>query len=169
MENKALYVLAGYDSQTEEYLSGIQEKLYAQGFSGVHTKGIPMHMTLGSLPTDMEEKLKKLVTSTAESTAPFDVTFNHVGIFGGANVLFTAPDVNHDVLALKEKFGDSKNWTAHTTFLIDSPEVIYKALHAVMQEFKAFGGKVISLHMYEFFPTRHILTVGLKAIRGGQD
>ena len=105
MENKALYVLAGYDDRTEKYLSGIQEKLYAQGFSGVHTKGIPMHMTLGSFPCDKEGELKALVQKTAEEVSAFDVTFNHVGIF---------------------------------------------------------GGNVTSLHLYEFFPTRHILTVDLK-------
>ena len=162
MADKALYVLAGYDDNTETYLSGIQDKLYKQGFSGFHTKNIPMHMTLGSFPCDKEEELKALVRKTAEEVGAFDVTFNHVGIFGGAQVLFAAPDVSHELLALKELFGDSTDWTAHTTFLIDSLEVIYKALPYVMEEFSAFGGKVTSLHLYEFFPTRHILTVELK-------
>ena len=33
MAEKALYILAGYDDQTEAYLAGIQKKLYEQGFS----------------------------------------------------------------------------------------------------------------------------------------
>lgn len=162
MADKALYVLAGYDDDTEAYLSGIQEKLYSAGFSGFHTKNIPMHMTLGSFPCEREDELKALVQKTAEEVSAFDVTFNHVGIFGGAQVLFAAPDVSHNILSLKERFGDSTSWTAHTTFLIDAPEVIYKALPHVMEYFSDFGGKVTSLHLYEFFPTRHILTVKLK-------
>ena len=162
MADKALYVLAGYDDDTEAYLSGIQEKLYANDFSGVHTKNIPMHITLGSFPCDKEDELRSLLLRTADEVSGFDVTFNHVGVFGGAKVLFAAPDVSHDMLALKERFGDSTDWTAHTTFLIDSPEVIYKALPYVMEEFSAFGGKVTSLYLYEFFPARHILTVRLK-------
>ena len=121
-----------------------------------------MHMTLGSFPCEREDELKALVQKTAEEVSAFDVTFNHVGIFGGAQVLFAAPDVSHNILSLKERFGDSTNWTAHTTFLIDAPEVIYKALPHAMEYFSAFGGKVTSLHLYEFFPTRHILTVKLK-------
>ena len=49
MAEKALYVLAGYDDDTEKLLSGIQNKLYEQGFSGVQTKGIPMHFTITSI------------------------------------------------------------------------------------------------------------------------
>ena len=49
---KALYVLAGYDDKTEEYLSNIQSKLYECGFLGTHTKNIPQHITLVSFPID---------------------------------------------------------------------------------------------------------------------
>ena len=37
MAEKMLYVLAGYDDSTQEYLAGIQQQLYAQGFCGTHT------------------------------------------------------------------------------------------------------------------------------------
>ena len=64
-----------------------------------------------------------------------------------------------NLLELKEKFGPSHGWAPHTTMIIDEPETMYKALPIVMQNFKSFSGKVTSLHLYEFFPTRHILTV----------
>lgn len=73
--------------------------------------------------------------------------------------MFVAPDPNYELIELKERFGDSYNWTPHTTMLIDNPDTIYKALPLVMNEFSAFDGKVTSLHLYEFFPTRHILSV----------
>ena len=58
MDNKALYILAGYDDETGRRLQAIQDRLYEEGFTGTQTKNIPMHTTMGSFPTDMEEELK---------------------------------------------------------------------------------------------------------------
>ena len=66
------------------------------------------------------------------------------------------------LIDLKEKFGPSFDWVPHTTMLIDEPENIYKALPMVVKEFSSFHGKVTCLHLYEFWPTRHILTVNLR-------
>lgn len=159
MSNKALYIMAGYDDKTEKYLANIQNKLYENGFIGTHTKNLPQHITLGSFPIDKEDELKNLLQELSKQINPFEITFNHIGIFGGSNVLFVAPDPNYELIELKERFGDSYNWTPHTTMLIDNPDTIYKALPLVMNEFSAFDGKVTSLHLYEFFPTRHILSV----------
>ena len=158
---KALYVLAGYDDNTEKYLSGIQNKLYESGFVGTQTKNIPMHTTLGSFPCEKEDELVEYLKKLSAEEKEFDVTFNHVGMFGGGNVLFIAPDANHQLLDLKEKFGSSYNWAAHTTMLIDDARVIQQALPVVLEQFKAFSGKVSKLHLYEFFPTRHIISVDL--------
>ena len=162
MEDKKLYILAGYDDATEAYLSGIQNKLYEQGFVGTHTKDLPAHITLDSFPCDQEEIVKALLRSVSEQISAFDISFSHVGVFSGGNVLFIAPDVNRQLLDLKESFGDSFDWAAHTTMLIDEPEVIARAVPAVLNEFKPFVGKVTSLHLYEFFPARYVTTVYLK-------
>ncbi|MBP5179425.1 MAG: hypothetical protein J6066_07595 [Lachnospiraceae bacterium] len=69
------------------------------------------------------------------------------------------------MLELKDHFADNKDiypWSAHTTFLIDRPDVIREALNTVTDEFKAFTGEVATLYLYEFWPSRHILTVQLK-------
>lgn len=158
---KALYILAGYDDNTEKYLSGIQNKLYESGFVGTQTKNIPMHTTLGSFPCEKEEELIEFLKKLSAETKAFEVTFNHIGMFGGGNVLFIAPDANHRLLDLKEKFGSSYNWAAHTTMLIDDARVVQQALPVVLEQFKAFSGKVSKLHLYEFFPTRHIISVDL--------
>lgn len=158
---KALYILAGYDDNTEKYLSGIQNKLYESGFVGTQTKNIPMHTTLGSFPCEKEEELIEFLKKLSAETKAFEVTFNHIGMFGGGNVLFIAPDANHRLLDLKEKFGSSYNWAAHTTMLIDDARVVQQALPVVLEQFKAFIGKVSKLHLYEFFPTRHIISVDL--------
>ena len=72
MANKALYILAGYDDRTEESLSGIQKKLYDQGFSGLQTRDIPMHFTLGSYPVEQEDELKARLARIAETHKAFD-------------------------------------------------------------------------------------------------
>ena len=162
MADKALYVLAGYDESTEQRLAGIQNGLYRLGFTGTHTKNIPQHITLGSFPVEQEAELVDLVHRTADTTVPFEVTFNHVGLFTGAKVLFIAPDTSKELLELKEHFGNSYGWTPHTTMLIDEQETVLNALPEVIRTFSSFRGSVTSLHLYEFFPARHILTVELK-------
>ena len=162
MEDKKLYILAGYDDATEAALSGIQNKLYEQGFVGTHTKNLPAHITLDSFPTEKEEIVKALLQSVAANVSAFDISFSHVGVFSGGYVLFIAPDVNRKLLNLKECFGDSFDWAAHTTMLIDEPDVIARAMPEVIKEFKPFVGKVTKLHLYEFFPTRYITTVNLR-------
>ena len=135
MADKALYVLAGYDDRTEEILAGMQNKLYESGFSGVQTKNIPMHFTLGSYDTEQEEELKARLTGIAETDKAFSVSFNHAGLFRlpQNDVLFIAPE-----------------------------DTILKAIPLVLDGFTAFDGKVATLHLYEFWPTRHILSVRLK-------
>lgn len=159
MADKALYVLAGYDDATEMRLAALQNRLYEHGFTGTHTKNIPQHITLGSFPTEKERELTELLQKLSEEGSSFDISFNHVGIFARGYVLFIAPDHNTALLKLKENFGDSFDWTAHTTMLIDQPETVCRALPILMEDFTAFQGRVNALHLYEFFPTRHILSV----------
>ena len=161
-----MYVLAGYDDQTEERLSDIQNKLYELGFSGVQTKNIPMHFTLGSYETDQEEELKARITEIEKTHKTFHTSFNHIGLFRlpQNDVLFIAPETNKEMLLLRDRFMDNRdqfNWSPHTTLLIDKPELIGKAVPVVLENFSAFDGKVSVLHLYEFWPTRHILSVYL--------
>ena len=162
MSDKALYVLAGYDEITDMRLSNIQNILYENGFTGTHTKNIPQHITLGSFPTEKETELIDLLQRLSIEVPSFEITFNHIGVFGGARVLFVAPDSNEQLLSLKEMFGDSYNWTPHTTMLIDNPDTIYKAIPFVMEKFSAFKGRITSLHLHEFFPTRQIVSIWFK-------
>ena len=162
MENRFLCLMAGYDDDTENRLAGIQSKLYAAGLTGEHTKNIPQHITLQLYPTGQEAEVMQLVRDIAAGTEAFDVCFSHIGIFTGGKVLFIAPDKDTKLIALKEKFGPSFDWTPHTTMLIDEPENIRQALPLVVREFASFNGKVTCLHLYEFWPTRHIMTVDLQ-------
>ena len=167
MDNRSLYILAGYDDKTEKILSGIQNKLYESGFDGFQTRNIPMHISLGSYDTGCEEELKSRLKKTAEEQKEFEVTFTHIGLFRlpANDVLFIAPEVNKEMLQLKDGFWDNNDqftWSAHSTLLIDKPEKIFSAMPIVLDEFKSFSGCVEKLYLYEFWPTRHILTVQLK-------
>jgi len=159
MKDKFLCVMAGYDDNTEKLLADIQNKLYENGFDGNHTKGLPQHITLGTFPVDKESDIVALVTKIANETRQFEITFNHIGIFGGSKVLFIAPDTNYSLLQLKENFGECFNWTPHTTMLIDDVENINRAMPIVAEYFRSFKGQVQTIHLYEFWPTRHIMTL----------
>lgn len=161
MPDKFLCVLAGYDEATEARLSALQQRLYDAGFIGTHTKDIPMHVTVGYGDCSNESEWIEKLRRAAASAQPFDAAFNHIGIFGGGKVLFVAPDASHALLNLKENFGSADNWTPHTTMLIDEPDEIRRALPILLEEFSAFRGQFTQLHLYEFWPARHILTVPL--------
>lgn len=162
MAEKFLCIMAGYDAATEKRLSKVQNKLYESGFSGTQIKDIPLHITLGTAPVENEKEIVHLLQSVAAKQEAFDIAFNHVGIFGGAKVLFVAPDSDEKLLALKQNFGDCFGWTPHTTMLIDQPDIIMKAAPVLLEMFSYFCGRVTTLHLYEFFPARHILSVPLK-------
>jgi 2'-5' RNA ligase len=162
MSDRFLCVMASYDEQTEQVLSGIQQKLTAQGFQGEQTKGLPQHITLATFPLAEEAAVAALVQAVAAETPEFALTFNHIGIFSGGRVLFLAPDPNRELLALKERFDPSYNWTPHTTMLIDAPKTVCAALPVVAGCFAAFTGRVTALHLYEFWPTRWIASHALR-------
>jgi len=162
MAEKQLYFLAGYDDATEAKLAGLQQSLYDCGFEGTQTRSIPMHITMGIAPSETEEEQKRFLKELCAETEAFDVSFNHAGIFSGGRVLFIAPDCSMELLALRERFGSSFSWTPHTTMLIDEPDIIKHAVPKLLEGFSSFCGRVTHVHLYEFFPARHILTLPLK-------
>jgi 2'-5' RNA ligase len=167
MAEKSLYVLAGYDDETEAKLAGMQQHLYELGFSGTQTKDIPMHFTLGQFDTSGEQKLKDRLSALSGSMGAFEVDFSNLGLFENPEreVLFVRPKISVEMLELQDHFSDRIDqfpWLPHTTLLIDKPEVIEEARKVVLEEFRAFSGKVTTLYLYEFWPTRHVLTVQLK-------
>ena len=166
MADKNLYILAGYDDETEQKLAALQQSLFDKGFSGTQTNGIPMHFTIGSYATDREEELKERLMQVAKKHLAMTAEFNHIGLFtlGDNAVLFLAPEITPEILSLKDCFRDNRdiyNWSAHNTLLIDKKDVIRDALKTVMDEFVPFAGKVSRLYLYEFWPTRHIMTMEL--------
>lgn len=160
MKEKFLCVMAEYDRETDEKLKAVQRVLFNNGFVGKQTKGLPNHITLGTFDIAQEERIIQKIREASDQTDSFDIRLNNIGLFG-LSVLFVAPEVNRQLLNLQSMFdgnyADGTEWTAHTTLLIDEPKVIQKALPIVAEEFKSFVGKIDSISLYEFWPTRFIL------------
>lgn len=160
MKDKFICVMAQYDAKTELKLKEIQTLLSNKGFVGKQTPNLPYHITLGSFDISQEKLIKEKVKTVSKEFHSFNIKLNNIGLFG-LDVLFIAPSVNHELLDLQKHFNndydDRLGWTAHTTMLIDNHETILKALPYVANNFKSFTGKIESISLYEFWPTRFIL------------
>ncbi len=152
--DKFLCVLGIFDEQTQRVLGEYQQAILSQGFTGRQTMGIPFHVTLGTFGLDRREALLKELDQL--SMEPIEVFFNHIGLFQGQEVLFLAPDVNRELLALKEAFSDEQGWTAHTTMLIDSRENTHRGLDILGERFRRFSGRIQRAALYEFFPSKKL-------------
>ncbi|GKU26537.1 2'-5' RNA ligase family protein [Clostridium folliculivorans] len=161
MEDKILCILAQYDEKTQQKLRNVQKVLLENGFVGRQTADVPYHMTLGTFKLSEEESLREKVKEVSKNFRGFDIRLNNIGLFE-LDVLFIAPLVNYELLNLQKFCSDDNEWTAHTTLLIDDHEVIHKALPIVAERFKSFVGRVESISLYEFWPTRLILEENLK-------
>lgn len=121
---------------------------------------LPNHITLGTFNISREEMLKERIKMVSKNFQSFNIKLNNIGLFG-LDVLFIAPLVNQELLNLQKHFisncADGLDWTAHTTMLIDKHDVIKKALPYVSENFKSFKGRIESISVYEFWPTRFIL------------
>ncbi len=160
MKDKFLCVLAQYDSQTEHKLKDMQKILVDNGFTGKQTPDLPGHITLGTYDVSQEEILTQKVKEAAGYFKSFDITLDSIGLFG-LDVLFLTPSVNQELLNLRQFFSsvkemDDRTWTAHTTLLIDNRDTILKALPVAADNFKSFQGRIESVCLYEFWPTRLI-------------
>lgn len=160
MKEKFLCVMAEYDRETDKKLKAIQKVLIEKGFAGKQTKDLKNHITLGTFDISQEEHIIKKIKVASKQTVGFDIRLNNIGLFG-LIVLFIAPTVNHELLELQSMFNgnyaDGMYWTAHTTLLIDEKDVIQKALPVIAEDFVSFTGKIESISLYEFWPTRFIM------------
>lgn len=157
--DKFLCVLGIYDEGTQRSLREYQDAVLAMGFTGRQTMGIPFHVTLGTFGADRRQELEDKLHGL--ETRPFEVYFNHMGMFEGQQVLFLSPDVDGELLALKEAFNGERGWTAHTTMLIDDRENTLKAMELLGERFRRFTGRIERVELYEFFPARELMVKSL--------
>jgi 2'-5' RNA ligase len=166
VSEKFLCLIATFDEETSKGIKEIYHTINEAGIIGKQTPNLPHHITLASFDTSRVDEIKELLQEVCARTKSFDLSFNHIGLFG-LKVLFLAPDVNYELLELhkeldREGVKNSQGWTAHTTILIDEPEIIQKALPLVTENFKQLNSRVESVSLYEFFPTRFITKFNLQ-------
>jgi len=165
MQDKFLYVMAQLDPETCGKMRKMDRILNELGLEVKKPPKVPYHITLGAFELHQEPDLQRRVAEVCSRIPRFPLTYNHIGLFG-LNVLFFGPDVNQELLALQQPFADVRlslhEWTAHTTLMMDEPEVILKALPVVAEHFKGFHAAVESVSLYEFWPSRLICQCPLK-------
>lgn len=160
MSEKFLCAVATFDEETSKKMEKIYNVINTAGFIGKQTSDVPYHITLAYFDTSRENEIKELLKEVCAKTKSFELGFSHIGLFG-LKVMFLGPDVNYELLDLHKSIDNAGiksnlGWTAHTTMLIDEAEIIQKALPLVSNSFEQFKGRVESVSLYEFFPTRFI-------------
>ena len=166
MAESFLTLMADYCESDQQRMSVWYDALQSAGFTGTQTPGLNHHISLATFALEQEAEAIALVRAVAARFAPVDVAIRHVGVFPGGKVLFAAPDLSPELVALQKACdnGDLNGypWTPHTTMLIDEPEVIGRALPVLMQHFTPLTAKIDRLHLCAFWPTREIVTIDLK-------
>ena len=166
MAETFLTLMADYCEADQQRMSVWYDALQNAGFTGTQTPGLNHHISLATFPLEQEAEAIALTRAVAARFASVDVAIRHVGVFPGGKVLFAAPDMSPELIALQSACADSRPlngyaWTPHTTMLIDEPEVIGRALPVLMQHFTPLMAKIDRLHLCAFWPTREILTIEL--------
>ncbi len=166
MQDRLLYVMAQLDNETCGKMRGIDRLLHELGIDAKKPPKVPYHITLGAFELHQEQEIQKRVENVCRSMHRFPLTYNHIGLFH-LNVLFFGPDVNTELLALQQPFEQDRikehEWTAHTTLMMDEPEVILRALPIVADKFCGFHATVESISLYEFWPSRFICQCPLQS------
>ena len=103
MQEKALYLMARFDEQTQSILAGYYHRLCKNGFTGCQTKEIPYHFTLGRRSIDCELQAINDLEKICADIHSFDINLAHIGLFG-LKVLFISPNMNFELLKLRQGF-----------------------------------------------------------------
>lgn len=166
MEEKALYLLAQFDRESQRRFEALYRALADEGFEGRQTKNIPYHFTLGQCDPSQEDALKGRLDAICAQTDRIEIWMDHIGLFGAA-VLFLEPNMNFELLGLRQSFfpqcgSGCHPWAAHATLLLDERDEILRALPVVIDRFKPFRASIDSVGLYEFFPARFIRQAALR-------
>lgn len=166
MAEEFLCLMAEYCEEDQKKMALWYDALQKAGFRGKQTPNLKFHISIATFPVEREEEAKALMQRMGEEMAPVQASIRHVGVMPGGSVLFAAPDMRENLVALQKATGcdtvGGHSWLPHTTMLIDEPEVIGRALTELMKHFAPIPATIDRLDLCAFWPTRHILTVELK-------
>ena len=165
MAESFLTLMADYCEEDQQRISVWYDALQTAGFTGTQTPGLNHHISLATFPLEKEAEAIALTKRIAAEYSCVSADIRHVGVFPGGKVLFAAPDMSPEPVALQQACSNGPvngyPWTPHTTMLIDTPERIGEALPVLMAAFTPIRAKITHLHLCAFWPTREILTIKL--------
>lgn len=165
MAEQFLTLMADYCEEDQQRISDWYDALQKAGFTGTQTPGLNHHISLATFALEEEADAIALTRRVAAQFGPVHADIRHVGVFPGGKVLFAAPDMSPELVALQAACANGPlngyPWTPHTTMLIDEPEVIGRALPVLMQRFVPLRARIDRLHLCAFWPAREILTIEL--------
>ena len=165
MAESFLTLMADYCEEDQQRISVWYDALQTAGFTGTQTPGLNHHISLATFPLEQEVEAIALTKRVAAEYSCVSADIRHVGVFPGGKVLFAAPDMSPELVALQQACSNGPvngyPWTPHTTMLIDTPERIGEALPVLMAAFTPIRAKITHLHLCAFWPTREILTIKL--------
>ena len=167
MAESFLCLMADLDEGVQKYMTAWYEELQKAGFTGTQTPNLPYHISLATYPLEMEDEVLANVKEVASEFSQVEVHLSHIGMFAGGQVLFAAPERNPELDKLQEacQMGVPQQYgfTPHTTILIDDPKVVHAALPTFVKCFRPMTGRITRLHLCDFWPTREIAALELKA------
>jgi 2'-5' RNA ligase len=155
-----LYVLAEFDSRTEERLSNYRDLMIGAGYVGTQTVGITNHITLGSFDLSETRALSSRVGREKGSAIP--VRFAATGTFGD-RVLFIRPEEDAALSKLHARFDDGGNWVPHCTMYLSEEGGVAPAMAYLDSIFVPFEGLITRISLHEFFPDKLVEAVDLRA------
>ena len=165
MAESFLTLMADYCEEDQQRISVWYDALQTAGFTGTQTPGLNHHISLATFPLEQEAEAIALTKRVAAEYSCVNADIRHVGVFPGGKVLFAAPDMSPELVALQQACSNGPvngyPWTPPTTMLIDTPERIGEALPVLMAAFTPIRAKITHLHLCAFWPTREILTIKL--------
>ena len=162
MEEKRLYLVGTLDAAAERSLDALVGVLIRLGLCQNPPLGIPFHITLASLAITDEAEALRRARAVCARTPPFPIRLNNIGLFG-LKVLFVAPAVNrellalHDALAPGEPAEGAHTYAPHVTLLMDEPAGhVQKATLYAAEAFAPMDAWVESVSVYEYPPARFL-------------
>jgi len=166
MAEQFLTLMAEFDDQTQARLSQWYKSIKSAGVIGTQTAGLPYHISMATLPLEKEAEAAALTRKLAAEFSSFPVYVSHIGMLAGGRVLFCSPERDAILNALREACKanccSQFPWTPHVTMLIDEPDRVQSVLPELVREFTPFVGTIVRLRLCAFWPTREIVSVGLK-------
>jgi 2'-5' RNA ligase len=158
-----------FDTASEQQLRRLQDQLTSQGLPPILEQlGFRPHVSLAGFAATAPEPIIPLARAFAQSSAPFAITFNHIGVFPTAEgVVFLAPTVTqqlarlhhsfHQQLAqvalMADRYYQPDHWVPHCTIATDfTPRQIAAAIELLLREFRPLQVQCTAIGVITYRP-----------------